>query len=270
MDFNFTQPLFIPPAVIPPYGGITAIYFAESDLDGCWEKSKYGLQLSVERCVEIVPRTKDGITAYLSSGLIKGIGEKTAKDIVLNFGVKSLEVIENEPEKLLTIKGITEKKIKRITESFNQSRDIREIVSYLAPFGITVNKCAKIHDEFGAQTMEILKNRPFELCSISGFGFLTVDAIAKKTSCRPDDPMWIRGALQFALDEAMTSGHLYLEKAELREQAYRLLNEGYESEVVPITQIYSARNFANEEETATTLDVHESRNFNHHRRSGHG
>ena len=72
---------------------------------------------------------------------------------------------------------------------------------------MTVKKCARIQEEFGAQTMDILKNCPFELCSINGFGFKTVDEIARKTSCTPNDPMRIRGALQFTLDDSMTAGH---------------------------------------------------------------
>ena len=171
------------------------------DLDGKWEKSKYGLQLSVERCTEIIPKTKDGIIAYLSSGLIKGVGEKSAKAIVGMFGVQTLEVIEREPDKLLTVKGITEKKLKNITDSYMQSRTIREIVSYLAPYGVSVKKCAKIQNEFGSRTMDVLKHTPFELCTISGFGFKTVDDIARKTKCTPDDPMRIRGALRYVLDE---------------------------------------------------------------------
>ena len=99
---------------------------------------------------------------------------------------------------------------------------------------MTVKKCARIQEEFGAQTMDILKNRPFELCSISGFGFKTVDEIARKTSCTPNDPMRIRGALQFALDDSMTAGHLYLGKETLRNKAHELLNAGYEREVVTL------------------------------------
>lgn len=210
------------------------------DLDGRWEKSKYGLQLAVERCMEIIPRTKDGIAAYLASGLIKGIGEKTAKSIVNTFGVHTLEVIEHTPEKLLSVKGITERKVKRIAESYMQSKSIRDIVAYLAPFGVTVKKCIKIQDEFGAQTMDVLKNRPFELCAISGFGFKTVDEIARRTSCQPDDPMRIAGALRYALDEATSSGHLYLDKDTLRSKAHELLNAGYDREVVSLAEVHSA------------------------------
>lgn len=184
------------------------------DIDGTWENGKHGWQMNVQRCTEIIPKTKDGIVAYLSSGLIKGIGEKKAKAIVSAFGLDTLEIMEHDPKRLLEIKGITEKKLEMIEESFGKSRAIREIVSYLAPYGVSVKKCSKIRDEFGVNAMDVLKNSPFELCRISGFGFKTVDGIARKTQCRPDDPLRIKGALRFVLDDSMLEGHLYLDIVE--------------------------------------------------------
>jgi len=243
------------------------------DIDGVWENGKHGMQLNVQRCTEIIPKTKDGIIAYLSSGLIKGIGEKKAKAIVAAFGMDTLEIMEHEPKRLLEIKGITEKKLEVIEESFGKSRAIREIVSYLAPYGVSVKKCSKIRDEFGVDTMDVLKNSPFELCRISGFGFKTVDDIARKTRCRPDDPLRIRGALRFVLDESMLEGHLYLDKETIRKKAHDLLNEGYENDVVSLQAVhtvlcamvkdktivhedgalYKPRNYANELETAEAI-----------------
>lgn len=203
----------------------------ELELDGRWEQSKYGMQLAVESFTEIIPQTREGIIGYLSSGLIKGIGEKTAIAIVQKFGLTSLEVLENEPEKLLEVRGITENKLVNITASYTQSKSLRDIVALLSPFGISVKKAAKIQKEFGDQTMDILQNRPFELCSISGFGFKTVDSIARKTSCKLSDPLRVQGALRYVLDESQISGHLFLPKEQLCEKAYILLNEDFPSEV---------------------------------------
>ncbi len=245
----------------------------EVDMDGTWENGKYGMQLKVDACTEIIPKTKDGIIAYLSSGLIKGIGEKKAKAIVSAFGMDTLEIMEHEPKRLLEIKGITEKKLEIIEESFGKSRAIREIVSYLAPYGVSVKKCSKIRSEFGVNAMDVLKNSPFELCRISGFGFKTVDDIARKTKCQPNDPLRIRGALRFVLDESMLEGHLYLNKETIRAKAHELLNEGYPSEVVSLQTVHNTlcgmvkdksiihdggalfkpRNYANEVETAEAL-----------------
>lgn len=243
------------------------------DIDGTWENGKHGWQMNVQRCTEIIPKTKDGIVAYLSSGLIKGIGEKKAKAIVSAFGLDTLEIMEHDPKRLLEIKGITEKKLEMIEESFGKSRAIREIVSYLAPYGVSVKKCSKIRDEFGVNAMDVLKNSPFELCRISGFGFKTVDGIARKTQCRPDDPLRIKGALRFVLDESMLEGHLYLDKETIRTKAYELLNEGYQNEVVSLQTVHNVlcamvkeksiihdngalfkpRNFQNELETAEAI-----------------
>ncbi len=245
----------------------------EIDMNGTWENGKYGMQLKVEECTEIIPKTKDGIVAYLSSGLIKGIGEKKAKAIVSAFGMNALEIMERDPKRLLEIKGITEKKLELIEESFGKSRAIREIVSYLAPYGVSVKKCLKIRSEFGMNAMNVLKNSPFELCNISGFGFKTVDDIARKTKCQPDDPLRIRGALRFMLDESMLEGHLYLNKETIRAKAYELLNEGYPNEVVSLQAVHNTlctmvkdksiihdgsalfkpRNYANEVETAEAI-----------------
>lgn len=207
------------------------------ELDGRWENSKYGLQYVVESCIEIIPHTKQGIIGYLSSGLIKGIGDKTAQMIVSHFGLDTLEILEQHPERLLEIKGITERKLPKIIASYQEHIALRDIIAFLAPFGITPKATMKIHQAFGAETMEILKKRPFELCTIRGFGFKTVDAIARKTACSFNDPMRIRGAILFILEEAELSGHLYLHKLELRDRAYHLLNAGFTQEVVSKKEI---------------------------------
>ena len=102
----------------------------ELELDGEWVESKYGYQLQVEQWQEIVPQTADGLLAYLGSGLIKGIGPKTAEDIVATFGPDTLNILDNEPEKLLQIRGITEGKLKDIEESYAESRVLRNLKLY--------------------------------------------------------------------------------------------------------------------------------------------
>lgn len=202
------------------------------ELDGKWETNKFGMQYTVEHYVELIPHTKAGIIGYLSSGLIKGIGDKTAKLIVTRFGLNTLEIMDKMPDRLAEVKGISNKKLETIKKSYVENRAIRDIVTYLSPFGISVKKALKIHKEFGAHSMSILRNQPFELCSLKGFGFKTVDAIARKSACSLNDPMRIRGALCFSLDESMMSGHLFLDKLFLRNHAFMLLNDGYQNTVV--------------------------------------
>ena len=207
------------------------------ELTGKWVQSKFGLQLLVEKFTEVLPKTKEGLIGYLSSGLIKGIGPKTAKEIVNRFGTNALDVLDKEPEKLLQMNGITEGKLKVIIDSHQANAAMKEIATFLSPYGISVKKAMKIHNQFGAETMNVLYNRPFELCNISGFGFKTVDAIARSVNCAPDDLLRIQGAVLYSLDEATVKGHVFLKTNELIKETYALLNEGFHSEVVGLTAI---------------------------------
>lgn len=239
-----TQDPSVPQAARSRYGNDSLIRFTavgyhipatkaiDLELQGEWKPNKYGIQLEVESYTEIIPQTREGIIGYLSSGLIAGIGPKTAAAIVGKFGLQTLEVLEQHPHRLLEVKGITERRLEKIKTSYNQSRELRDILSFLSPFGITAKKAVRIYKAFSARSMDVLKKTPFELCAISGFGFKTVDAIARKTACRPNDPLRIRGALYYVMDEIRSAGHLYLPKEELRAQAYNLLNEGFPHEAV--------------------------------------
>ena len=198
----------------------------ELELDGEWVNGKYGMQLQVEQWREVVPKTKEGVLSYLGSGLIKGIGEKTAAEIVAKFGTNTLDVLEKNPERLLEVRGITENKLEDIRTSFAESRALRDIMTLLAPFKLTPKTALKIYQYFGPACLDILKKSPFELCQIPGFGFRRVDAIVRKTDNRPRDPMRIRGALHCTLDEAKgKQGHLFLGREELRKAAFKMLNE---------------------------------------------
>ena len=198
----------------------------ELELEGEWVNGKYGMQLQVEQWREVVPKTKEGVLGYLGSGLIKGIGEKTAAEIVAKFGTNTLDVLEKHPERLLEVRGITENKLEDIQASFAESRALRDIMTLLAPFKLTPKTALKIYQHFGPACLDILKKSPFELCQIPGFGFRRVDAIVRKTDNRPRDPMRIRGALHCTLDEVKgKQGHLFLGREELRKAAFKMLNE---------------------------------------------
>ena len=198
----------------------------ELELEGEWVNGKYGMQLQVEQWREIVPKTREGVLSYLGSGLIKGIGEKTAAEIVARFGTGTLDILENHPERLLEVRGITENRLEDIRTSFAESRMLRDIMTLLAPFKLTPKTALKIYQHFGPACLDLLKKSPFELCQIPGFGFRRVDAIVRKTDNRPRDPMRIRGALHCTLDEAKgKQGHLFLGREELCKTAFKLLNE---------------------------------------------
>lgn len=197
------------------------------ELDGEWlNDEKHGYQLQVEQWKEVVPRTRDGVQGYLASGLLKGIGEKTAAAIVNRFGVETLDILEYHPERLLEIKGITEDKLVDIKESYRQSRMLRDLMTLLSPYKVTPKTALKIYQHFGPSSLDILQKSPYALCQISGFGFKRVDAIVRKTDCRPlNDPMRIQGALYYSLEDSKgKDGHLFLKCEELAAAALTLLN----------------------------------------------
>lgn len=226
---------------------ITAVGYAMPDtdavdveLEGTWEISKYGMQLKVTACKEVAPRTREGIIAYLSSGLIKGIGPETAKAIVARFGTSTIDVLNNEPEKLLQVKGIARAKLDQIVKSYEQSQVLRELTEYLSPYGVSLKKISKIQEQFGDDSLHILKTDLFQLCKIRGFGFLTVDEIARKTNVSLRNPLRYRGAIEYLLDEAMAAGHLYLPEETLANKCYELLNRDFSPEVISKEDIHAA------------------------------
>lgn len=212
----------------------------EVELDGTWEQSKHGLQLSVTTCKQIVPTDQAGVLAYLSSGIIKGVGPEIAKAIVAKFGDKTMEILDQNPQQLLSIRGIAKTKLKTIVASYEETKALSDLMIYLAPFGVSMKKAAMIKEEFGDQSLQIVKTDPFQLCRIKGFGFMTVDSIARKTKVSLKHPMRYAGAINYVLDEARVSGHLFLSVDETVGRCYDLLNSDCEAEVVSEGEIRQA------------------------------
>ncbi|NBI66573.1 ATP-dependent RecD-like DNA helicase [Pseudoflavonifractor sp. 60] len=196
------------------------------ELEGIWSNGKYGCQLQVERWHEIVPPTIEGIRGYLTPGLLKGIGPKTAEAIIQRFGIQSLYVLEHQPEKLLEIRGITEERLEEIKNGYATSKAMRDLMTLLAPFKVTPTTAMKIYEHLGSNGVELLRKSPFRLCQISGFGFKRVDAIVQKSGGDLHDPMRVQGALFYTLEKSRTEGgHLYMEAETLVKEALLLLNE---------------------------------------------
>jgi len=196
----------------------------EVELSGKWVNGgKYGIQLSVESCIIIRPKSVDGIVAYLSSNLIKGIGDKTARAIVDRFGIHALNIIDNEPKRLLEVSGITEKKLASIMEDYKKSVSLRDIMTELSSYGVTPKKAEKIHAAYGVQAVEIVKDNPYVLCDIAGFGFATVDEMARKNGISLNDKHRISQGIIYALNQSQQSGHLFLYSDELCKNASVLL-----------------------------------------------
>lgn len=198
----------------------------QMNLEGKWVNGKYGLQFQVEGWNEIIPPTIEGIRGYLSSGLIKNIGEKTAEAIIQRFGVRSLDVIENHPERLLEIRGITADRLEEIKTGYAESKALRDLMTILAPFKVTPATAMRIYEHFGPGGVALIRQSPYRLCQVSGFGFKRVDAIVQKSGGNLQDPMRIQGALFYALEKSRSEGgHLYLEAGVIMKNSLQLLNE---------------------------------------------
>lgn len=196
------------------------------DLEGQWVEGKYGPQLQVEQWKEIVPVTVQGIRNYLASGLLKGIGPQTADAIVKRFGLCSLKVLEREPDRLLEIRGITPDRLEEIKTGYTESRVLRELMTLLGPFQVTPNAAMKIYEYFGLNAVELLRESLYRLCEVPGFGFKKVDGIMRKAGGNLHDPMRIRGALFYTLEESRNkNGHLYVGADRLIRESLKLLNE---------------------------------------------
>lgn len=206
----------------------------EIEMEGEWETNSHGTQYKVETFLEVVPRTREGILGYLSCGSLKGIGPKTAERIVNRFGLDTLEVMEKYPQELLKIQGISQKNW-TVLWILLEKQSIPGIDDFLSPFHVTPKKANMILQKFRDQSVEIIRKQPYILCSVKGFGFLTVDAIARQCCAATNDPMRISGCVSYVLREAMKqNGHLYLEQEILVKDALKVLNK--ELNLQPVTE----------------------------------
>ena len=195
------------------------------EIQGHWSKNpKHGVQYEVESYEEVIVPSKEGIIAYLSSGQIKGIGPKMAERIFDAFGLNTLNVLDHEPEKLLTISGISKTKLKKICDSYLANRGARDVVAFLAPHGITPNRAVQLYREYGNETMEIVKNHPYRLCEIAGIGFRSADQIAMNTGFAKVSAERVDEGLMFTLTEAEGKGHLCMEKKDFVKTAMKILD----------------------------------------------
>ena len=187
--------------------------------------NKYGEQFSFTRITTILPNTSKGIENFLSSGLISGIGPQIAKRIVGKFEEESLNIIQYNPERLKEVNGIGDKKLKTIVASFDQHREIRDMMVYLQQFDISTNLGIKIYKAYGSETTKVISKNPYQLTEdVHGIGFKIADNIARKMGIDSHNPYRIKAGLKYIVMEAASQGHCYLIKEELFTRAKRLLN----------------------------------------------
>ncbi|VHY47373.1 DNA helicase, RecD/TraA type [Clostridioides difficile] len=195
------------------------------EVEGKWVNHKiYGTQFEVNSFMPVTPSSLEGIYVYLSSGMIHGIGEKMAKRIIDKFGVDTLEVIQNSPEKLQEVEGIGSKKVKQIVKSYEEDRELRNIIIQLSPFGITPNYCLKIYKKYKISAIEVINKNPYQLAEdIRGIGFKVADSIANKIGIDKNSKDRICQGILYTLNKSLSNGHTYLPEHVLIQDSEKLL-----------------------------------------------
>ena len=194
-------------------------------LGGRWKiDSKYGRQFQVVTFEETLPATVYGIEKYLGSGLIKGIGPKYAKLIVNTFGADTLEVIETEPERLLEVPGIGEKRVERIRQGWTDQKEIKNIMLFLQGHDVSTAHATRIYKHYGAESIDVVRENPYRLADdIWGIGFKTADTIASKLGFEKTAYARLRGGLMYTLNRLAEDGHCYALRQQLTETGAKLL-----------------------------------------------
>lgn len=192
---------------------------------------RYGEQFKIETARISMPKTKTGIIKYLSSGLIPHIGKITAKKIVNHFGENAIEIIEEDPYKLLEIKGIGKKRIKKIAESLVSQKNSREIILFLQEMGFTIGQATRIYMRYQEDTIEEVTRDPYRLIEdIRGIGFLIADRIAIQNGVAPDSEFRIYSAIKYTLGQAsINNGDCFLYTDDLVIRTSEMLGIPFES-----------------------------------------
>jgi exodeoxyribonuclease V alpha subunit len=200
---------------------------------------EYGRQFKVESYESIVPATVRGIEKYLGSGLIKGIGPVTAKRLVTRFGAKTLDVIEHEPGRLTEVEGIGEKKAGAITRAFQDQKEIRRVMVFLADHGVTPGLAIKIFRHYGDASIQAVRENPYRLADdIHGVGFKTADKIAAELGIEPVSMERVTAGIVYVLNELATDGHVYYPEEALIKEAASILEveEVLVKDAIPILE----------------------------------
>lgn len=184
----------------------------------------YGTQFQVTSHEVQEPEDLLSIQKYLGSGAIKGVGAVLAGKIVQKFKEDTFRIIEEEPERLAEVKGISERKAREIAEQVEEKKDMRKAMIYLQKYGITLSLAAKIYDYYGANVYRVMEENPYQIADhVPGVGFKTADEIATRIGIHSDSDFRIQSGIFYVLLQAVTEGHIYLPKEELLQKAMLLL-----------------------------------------------
>ena len=184
----------------------------------------YGPQLKVKNMQVVAPDSTEAIEKYLASGAIKGIGMVMSKRIVDKFGDKTFDIIEEQPERLAEIKGISLNMAMRISEQFEEKKEMRDAMIFLAQYGISDNLAVKIYSEYKGELFDVISNNPYRLATdIKGVGFKIADEIGRRVGIDPDSSFRKKCAITYILTQAASFGHIYLPEEELLQSVNSIL-----------------------------------------------
>ena len=188
------------------------------------EHAAYGKQFRIESYETKVPQDSVALERYLGSGAIKGVGAALAARIVRRFGDDTLRIIEEEPERLAEVKGISERKAREIAQQVAEKAEMQNAMIFLSGYGIALNLGAKIYQQYGDNVYRILKENPYKMAEdIAGVGFRTADEIAGKIGIAVDSEFRIKSGLSYVLNQATAEGHVYLPEPVLLRRGQELL-----------------------------------------------
>ncbi|MBQ9832934.1 MAG: ATP-dependent RecD-like DNA helicase [Clostridia bacterium] len=195
------------------------------------EHRAYGLQFRAQSSRTKAPATLSALISYLSCGLIKGVGEATAQNIVATFGMETLDILENDPMRLSEVPGIGPARARTIAASFMLRRDMRDVMLALSEYGVSVAQAMKLYKIYGAMCLAKLKENPYRLVEdVEGIGFKTADNLAQNLGIEKDSPYRLRAGIKYTLSWAMHEGHTCLPYDKLVEVAAEILG----AEILPV------------------------------------
>jgi exodeoxyribonuclease V alpha subunit len=194
-------------------------------LSGRWSSHpRYDKQFEVHAFTTVLPATIQGIRRYLGSGLIKGIGPMMAERMVAHFGTEILTIIEQQPDRLIEVHGLGPKRTKRIANAWEEQKQVKEVMVFLAGVGVSTSLAARIYKHYRQDSISVVRSEPYRLASeVWGIGFKTADTIAKAVGIPHDSPERIKAGVQYTLSQAADNGHCYLPEPDLLRQAANIL-----------------------------------------------
>lgn len=198
---------------------------------------RWGMQFKVETVTPVEPSTETGIMNYIGSGLVRGIGPRTAEKIVKHFGADTLKVLDRNPERLVEVKGLNKKKAAELAVAWAENYAGRKAMIFLQGYGVSSRMSAKIYKEYGSETIEKVKENPYTLADdVHGIGFIRADDIALKMNVPVDSPERIAAGLFYALNQLAKEGHVYSPRSRLIRTTAELLQIDETAPIDPILE----------------------------------